>query len=231
MNLEQRIQIVQIHYENGRSITETQRKFSNRHGIKKKENAPSLNTISNIIKSFSENGCVNKIHRTGRGKDMDLAQKLNDSYQDMDSSGDHITVSTLSEKAGCSKSTAHNFLRKDLHLIPYKITIGQVLSEEHKTRRLAFCNWMLGKINEDPKFLSSILWSDECSFKLSGYVNRQNFRFWGLEKPNMILQKPLMERRLNVFVAFNAKRVFGPSFLKMNMDPPLRLMVNDMLKC
>ena len=87
---------------------------------------------------------------------------------------------------------------------------------------------MHGKINEDPNFLSSILLTDECSFKRRGYVNRQNFRFYGLEKPNIILQKPLMERNLNVFVTFNTKRV---SFLKMNMDPPLRFMVNDMLQC
>ena len=89
---------------------------------------------------------------------------------------------------------------------------------------------MNGKINEDPNFISSILWTDECSFKRSGYVNRKNFRFWGLEK-HMILKKPLIERHLNVFVAFNTKNSFWLTFLKMNMYPPLRLMVNDMLQC
>ena len=51
--------------------------LSNGHKIKKKEKAPS---ISKIIMRFSENGCVNKIHRTGRGKDVIVAEKLNDSY-------------------------------------------------------------------------------------------------------------------------------------------------------
>ena len=64
---------------------------------------------------------------------MIVAQKLNSSYRDMDASVDHITVSALSENSGISESTAHNFLPKDFHLFLYKITIGQVITEEHKT--------------------------------------------------------------------------------------------------
>ena len=76
------------------------------------------------------------------------------------------------KKACCSKGSAHAFLRKELKVFPYKITIGQVLSVDHKQRRLTFCTSLLNKINSDPSFLFTILWTDECSFKLSGHVNR-----------------------------------------------------------
>ena len=214
ITLEERIEIVELFYSNGESVTETQRKFCTRHGIKRKTDAPSVSTISNIIQNFKTNGCVNTSHCNGRGKDKELTQRLSSSFEEMDASGDHISVSALSKKACCSKGSAHAFLRKELKLFPYKITIGQVLSVDHKQRRLTFCTWLLNKINSDPSFLFTILWTDECSFKLSGHVNRQNIRYWGLEKPKEIYEKPIMEKKLNVFLAFNGSKIFGPFFFE-----------------
>ena len=153
-------------------------------------------------------------HRHGRGKSIEVSERLDESYSEMTASGDHVTVRKLAEKAGCSTGSSHSYLRKELKLFPYKVTVGQVLSQTHMERRLSFCRWILGKNEEDSNFLLNILWTDECSFKLSGHINRQNFRFWGLEKPSQVFQKPIMEKSLNVFVGFTGSRIIGPFSLK-----------------
>ena len=123
----------------------------------------------------------------------------------MAEAGHHVTVWKLADKASFSATTAYKFLTKDLRLFPYKISIGQVLTEQHKQSRYLFSQWLLKRIEEEPNFLGSIVWSDECSSSLNGHVNRQNYRFWGTEKPIEVLQYPLLEKKLCVFVAFSAK--------------------------
>ena len=86
----------------GESVTETQRKFCTRHGIKRKTDAPSVTTISNIIQNFKTNGCVNTSYCNGRGKDKELTQRLSSSFEEMDAIGHHISVSALSKKACCT---------------------------------------------------------------------------------------------------------------------------------
>ena len=78
--------------------------------------------------------------------------------------------------------------------------------------RKDFSDYLLDKTKEDKCWLDNIFFSDECSFTLRGSVNCQNFRIWGKEKPDIILQKPMMEKKLNVFVAFSSKILIGPYF-------------------
>jgi hypothetical protein len=87
-------------------------------------------------------------------------------------------------------------MRHELHLFPYKVSLGQPLSEGHKERRYAFCDWMLKELNRDSTFLTRIIWSDECSFHLDGWVNRQNLRFWGSEKPTNIIQHSSLSQKV-----------------------------------
>ena len=121
----------------------------------------------------------------------------------MAEAGDHVTVRKLADKASCSATTAYKILTKDLRLFPYKISIGQVLTEQHKRSCYLFSQWLLKRIEGEPNFLGSIVWSDECSFSLNGHVNRQNYRFWGTEKLIEVLRYPLFEKKLCVFVVFS----------------------------
>jgi len=38
-------------------------------------------------------------------------------------------------------------------------------------------------INEDPTFLSRVLFSDEANFCNNGHVNRHNMHYWAVENP------------------------------------------------
>ena len=43
----------------------------------------------------------------------------------------------------------------------------------------------------EPEFHRKIIMSDLAQFDLGGYVNKQNCRIWGWDKPKIIIEKPL----------------------------------------
>lgn len=217
---EQRVFMIQTYYSVKKSLSSTQRKFCTKYSIKKKKNAPSLQFIRSMIHKFEKSGCILNGHRKGRGRSSVIRKKLDESLNQMTAAGDHVTVRNLASNANCSASTAYTFLRTELKLYPYKITTGQVLTDQQRQKRLQFSLWMLKKIEDDSRFLHSILWTDECSFSLSGHVNRQNYRFWGKEQPSNVFERPLFEKKLCVFVALSAKFALKPFFFE-NADGAL----------
>ena len=71
------------------------------------------------------------------------------------------------------------------------------------------------KMHENqPEFHRKIIMSDEAHFHLEGYVNKQNCRIWGSEKPKMIIEKPLYSQRLIAWCGFWAEGIFGPYFFE-----------------
>lgn len=44
--------------------------------------------------------------------------------------------------------------------------------------------------------------SDKANFHLDGFVNHQNFRFWGSEKPHVILERPMYLQQVTVCCEF-----------------------------
>ena len=51
--------------------------------------------------------------------------------------------------------------------------------------------WDCDRLSEDADFGKKIFSSsDEAHFDLGGYVNKQNWRIWGIEKPHAYIEKP-----------------------------------------
>jgi len=54
----------------------------------------------------------------------------------------------------------------------------QELKENDHQLRLEFCQQIMTNINEDNEFLDKLWMSDEAHFHLTGYVNKQKYRYW-----------------------------------------------------
>lgn len=66
-------------------------------------------------------------------------------------------------------------------------------------RWLQFCEIMMQRIDADPNYLFSIIYSDEATFQLNGHVNRHNCRFWSDENPRWMSEaRAQYPRKLNV---------------------------------
>ena len=66
----------------------------------------------------------------------------------------------------------------------------------------------------DAGFSSKIILSDEAHFRLDGFVDRQNCRVWGSEKPRAISEKRMHPRRVTVWRGFWPGGVIGPCFFE-----------------
>lgn len=87
----------------------------------------------------------------------------------------------------------------------------QKLSDNHKIRRLAYCNDMLLRKNGDNDFFNKILWSDEASFTTAGVYNRKNTHMWASENPHAYVEIKTQGRRsLNVWCGILRNRIIGP---------------------
>ena len=215
LSTEDRIRLVQLFYANERSYSVVQRMYSTEKNIKRKTDAPSVQLISHIIDKFQESGCVNKQHYERQRASSSASRKAIDrAYEDLQTAGVPPSIRKISEASGSSYGTVQKHLRKDLHLYPYKVSIGQPLTEEHMARRCVFSQWMLHEIHIDSTFLSRIIWSDECSFHLDAWVNRQNLRFWGTQKPSDVVQQSSLSSKVNVWMGISSSFLIGPYFFE-----------------
>jgi hypothetical protein len=81
-------------------------------------------------------------------------------------------------------------------------------------RRREWSARILQANSADPEFFANVLMSDEAHFDLSGFINKQNSRFWGTENPRLVLQKSLHPKRVTVWCAIWAGGIIGPYFFE-----------------
>jgi hypothetical protein len=62
--------------------------------------------------------------------------------------------------------------------------------------------------------LNDIWFSDESHFRINGYVNKQNMRIWGTQKPEVYVEKSGYPQYLTVWCAISSKGFIGPYFFE-----------------
>jgi hypothetical protein len=101
-----------------------------------------------------------------------------------------------------------------LHYHPYKIQFAQELSEWDKVSQLQFCNEFLDLVKNNGDIVHAWLMSDKAHFRLSGYVNKQNFHFWAPNNPHELHQRPLHSARVTVYYAVSFHGIIGSYFFE-----------------
>lgn len=237
LTLENKIRLVQLYHENGRSYSAAQRKFSTENNIKRKSDCPSIPTIRKIITKFQKSGMVVKnFSRVKFSVNSIHKNAISTAFYNMKYQMINPSIRKLSIASGSSIGTVFNHLRNEMHLFPYKVSVGQPLSENHKVRRFVFAQRMLNKINKDATFLSHILWSDECSFSLGGWTNKQNMRIWASDKPTEVVEQSRLTEKVNVWIGMSSSMILGPFFFEhegstatINSQRYLNMLANDVL--
>ena len=65
---------------------------------------------------------------------------------------------------------------------------------------MAFCGEMFDKMENEDDYLNKIVFTDEATVYLSGYVNHHNVRTVDTENPHEIVEHLRYSPKLNVFV-------------------------------
>lgn len=220
--------LLKLFYMNYCSATIAIRKFGTTKGIKKKENLPCESTVRKIVKKFEEHGTVCDLPRSGRpslitDETIDAVTEIMDALK---TSGAIPNSRNIAGSLDLSAATVWRILRAHLHLFPYKIQIGQLLTESQKERRTQFCINFLSNFIENDLY-KDILFSDEAYFSVNGLVNRQNTRFWGSEQPREVVEKKSFDEKLLVWAGFSYSYRIPIVILEGNLNSEIYL---DMLK-
>lgn len=100
-----------------------------------------------------------------------------------------------------NRETLRLILTRFLELHPYKVQVRHRLETHHKEKRLAFAKEVVPLIHNETLSINNIIFSDESHFYLDNYVNKQNMRFWGTERPDFSRAKSLHPVRVTVWAA------------------------------
>jgi len=206
----QRLQIIQLYYENRRSTKNVFRVLRATYGP---HNRPTERTIRYTIEKFEmqfsllDNTRPNRPHPAR--SEGNIAMVTESVREDREES-----IRRRSQQHGLSYATTWRILRKDLGLKAYKIQLVQELKQSDLSNRHRFSRWALDKFAEDPLFSKKILFTDEAHFWLNGYVNKQNARIWGDEQPEEVQELPLHPDKTTVWCGLWAGGIIGPYFFK-----------------
>jgi hypothetical protein len=94
----------------------------------------------------------------------------------------------------------------------YKLQVVPELRNTDKQKRLTTCFNILAMMNQEPLFLQHLLMSDEANFFISGYVNTQNLKYWSLENPSLLHEKPQTSQKVVARCAIGMCGIIGPDF-------------------
>ena len=208
-NPQQRAEIVTIFIQKNKSVVLTQREYRKRH---RNQSAPDKKTIHALSNRFEQYGTTLDSHHSGRPR---TARSEENIARVRESVAESPKTSTRrrAQQLNISQRSLRRILKKDLHLFPYKIQLVQKLLSRDHNQRLKYSSVILNLAREIDNFSEKMIMSDEAHFHLSGYVNKQNSRFWGSKSPQ-IIHETLHPQKITVWCAIHAKNAIRPYFFE-----------------
>lgn len=207
---QQRAFAVKAFYQNDDSFVRAQRAFRNEFHLPPRAPVPSAKAISLWVRNFEATSSTTR-KRGGSARTRRTPENINRTRLAIERSP-RTSARRHSVALGLSVRTVRRILKIDLHYHPYKIQIVQALHPQDHRNRLHFCQQMLHLIEEDGETVHNLWMSDEAHFHLSGYVNKQNFRYWSQNNPQHLHEKPLHSEKVTVWCAISSMGIIGPFF-------------------
>lgn len=167
-----------------------------------------------MIKRYERTGSVQddkeslKTKRLTVRTDENLERVIH--YQERDPTN---SIRGASRDLNISRSTIHRIYRKDLGIFPYKIQTYQRLNDEKVSKRFQFSSDFLQEIDDKTIDVHKIIFTDEAHFWSDGYVNKQNYRICGSERPEIIQTRPVHPNKVTVWAGICSDGIIGPIFV------------------
>lgn len=209
-SLQERLVIIQKFYENRRSFVNTFRALRENYG---QNNRPSVLAIRRIVEKFESNFTLHDVKTPVRRRNARTVENIA-AVRASVAEDPNLSIPRRAQELGLKKTSTWRILQKDLNLHPYKIVLTQELKPLDHRRRREFAAWSLEQLERDRNFAKKIIFSDEAHFWLSGYVNKQNCRFWCENNPQQIHEKPLHPLKVTVWCGLWHGGIVGPFFFQ-----------------
>lgn len=183
--------------------------FPNRENISK-------STVHRVFHNFERSGNVKDLPKSGRTKSSTTEDRSLDILFAVQEEP-NTSVPKLALQNNISKRSVRRILKRN-NMRPYKISLLQELTEDDPDRRMQFCQEIMNRNEVQEDFSERILFSDEATFSLYGFVNRHNCRYWSDVNPRWMeeshTQRP---QKVNVWAGIIGNRIIGPYFIRENL--------------
>ena len=174
-------------------------------------NPPSRNDILRWQQQFRNSG--NLAHRGGNGRPGRTAEDIA-RVRLMFQENPQASTRSAATALGIPRTTVQRILKQCLHLYPYKLQNLHALLRAGREKRLHFAAHCQNNPVGYSEYLSRIVFSDECIFRLKGHVNKQNVRIWGNERPSEGNQVFMQSPNVMVWCAVTREKVISPYFFE-----------------
>lgn len=200
------------------------------NGAHPERNPISHSAVAKTYKRYQNFGTVKNNLKAGRPKSatsddmaLDILISVNDEPK---------TSSTqLALNNNISQTSVMRIMKRE-KIRPYKVTLIHELSEDDPDRRMQFCDLFMGLCNDNENFINNVLFSDEATFCLAGFVNRHNCRYWSFENPHWAEEYHTQHpQKINVWAGIIGERIVGPFFMNENLTGTryLNLLQNEIV--
>jgi len=164
-----------ILYCNDNSIQfENVAEFNVSGSVSFKTQPPTRLTITRFCDKSDTHGTICDVHRWRSGRPLRATSPASSAMV-----LERFTTSTLKSATQCVRETgvSGTSVRRILKAFKWKVYIPRLLhaiNDDDPDHQMQFCEWFQQMVNEDEKYVTKIVWSDEAQFKLNGTVNRHN---------------------------------------------------------
>ena len=172
---------------------------------------PSRSTLYRLVKKFTTTGDMKNQKQTGRKtvRDDTLIASIGVFiYLHPFASLNNI----VEEFQNISRTTVWRILRINLKWKPYRPRRVHRLIQGDDVNRYWCLDALLSKLNNDPSFISKIVWSDECAFKLNGTIATNNVVRWSEKNPHYTFERSTNRAGVMVFAAISVVGVVCIAF-------------------
>nr|CAH7725913.1 unnamed protein product [Callosobruchus chinensis] len=202
--------ILSMYLTNNRSLVLAQRAFRRRFPNRI---APTGQTLRGLAARLKETGTTKDLAERGRHQTGRSVENIAAVAGDIAVNQETLTIRRATQLV-ITRRTLQRILVKNLHMLPYKVQIMHQLMPCDRQSRVNYCQAILNLNNEADDFVSKIIMSHEAHFQLSGYVNKQNLHFWGIENLRVMHEEPLHPLKATVWCSVHAGGVIGPGFFE-----------------
>ena len=230
----QRAFAVEAFYENGDRFVIAQREFRREFGTHRNRAVPSAHAIKTWVRNFEATGSTLK--KKGGGVRTVRTPENIAVVREAIESIPHRSARRHSVSLGLSEAKVRHILHKDLHFYPYKIQVTHALHERDYVNRINFCQNFLQLMNQNQDLVNNLLMNDEAHFYLSGFVNKQNYRYWSATNPIELHERPFLSSKVTVWCAISSFGIIGPYFFEdereraVTVTGPRYVHVGELLK-
>jgi len=133
--------------------------------------SPHQSSILYIVNKFNKYGTVLNRQKGIKHKKSVATEKNIEKVKNCLFSGKANSKRKIAKIENIKPSSVLNILRDQLKLYPYKVAVGQMLTNNAIQQRIDFSHKMLQRIEEHEHYFNNILFTDESHFHLNGVVN------------------------------------------------------------